>query len=116
MSNLTPFHADIKDILEQARSKTRSAVNTAMVEAYWLIGRRIVEEEQRGESKAEYGTRLIEFAKGKFAVEIASTEQLVPTLELIKQAVEVQPIHAKAGRKPSKHTSPVILGEVLRQR
>lgn len=35
-----------------------------------------------------YGTRLIEFAKGKTAVEIASTEQLVPTLELIKQAVE----------------------------
>lgn len=60
MSNLTPFHADIKNILEQARSKTRSAVNAAMVEAYWLIGRRIVEEEQRGEPKAEYGTRLIE--------------------------------------------------------
>ena len=35
-----------------------------------------------------YGTRLIELAKGKTAVEIASTEQLVPTLELIKQAVE----------------------------
>lgn len=35
-----------------------------------------------------YGTRLIEFAKGKTSVEVASTEQLVPTLELIKQAVE----------------------------
>ncbi len=33
-----------------------------------------------------YGTRLIEFAKGKTALEIASTDQLVPTLELIKQA------------------------------
>ncbi|TAJ93824.1 MAG: DUF1016 domain-containing protein [Gammaproteobacteria bacterium] len=60
MNTLTTFHADIKNILEQARSKARSAVNAAMVEAYWLIGRRIVEEEQRGQHKAEYGTRLLE--------------------------------------------------------
>jgi len=60
MSRLTTFHADIKNILEQARGKARSAVNTAMVEAYWLIGQRIVEEEQGGQHKAEYGSRLIE--------------------------------------------------------
>lgn len=35
-----------------------------------------------------YGTRLIELAKGKTALEVASTADLVPTLELIKQAVE----------------------------
>lgn len=60
MSGLTTFHADIKNILEQARTKARSAVNAAMVEAYWLIGRRIVEEEQHGHHKAEYGSRLLE--------------------------------------------------------
>ena len=60
MSALTTFHADIKNILEQARGKARSAVNAAMVEAYWLIGRRIVQEEQLGQHKAQYGTRLIE--------------------------------------------------------
>ncbi len=60
MSELSTFHTDIKNILEQARGKVRSAVNAAMVEAYWLIGRRIVEEEQRGQRKSEYGTRLIE--------------------------------------------------------
>ncbi|MES2354424.1 MAG: DUF1016 N-terminal domain-containing protein [Pseudomonadota bacterium] len=60
MSALTTFHADIKKILEQARGKARSAVNAAMVEAYWLVGQRIVEEEQRGQHKAEYGARLIE--------------------------------------------------------
>jgi len=59
MNSLTAFHADVKRILEQARGKARSAVNAAMVEAYWLIGRRIVEEEQRGQHKAEYGARLI---------------------------------------------------------
>lgn len=60
MSTLTVFHADIKNILEQARSKARSAVNAAMVEAYWQIGQRIVEEEQFGRHKAQYGKRLIE--------------------------------------------------------
>ncbi len=60
MSTSTIFHTDIKRILEQARTQARSAVNAAMVEAYWLIGRRIVEEEQLGQQKAEYGSRLIE--------------------------------------------------------
>ncbi|MBX9895802.1 MAG: PDDEXK nuclease domain-containing protein [Nitrosomonas sp.] len=60
MNALTTFHADIKNILEQARSKARSAVNAAMVEAYWQIGQRIVEEEQLGQHKAQYGKRLIE--------------------------------------------------------
>lgn len=60
MNALTSFHGDIKSILEQARGKARSAVNAAMVEAYWLIGQRIVEEEQQGQHKAQYGKRLIE--------------------------------------------------------
>jgi len=60
MSALTTFHADIKNILAQARGKARSAVNAAMVEAYWLIGQRIVQEEQQGQHKAQYGTRLME--------------------------------------------------------
>ena len=60
MSALTTFHSDVKNILEQARGKARSAVNAAMVEAYWLIGQRIVKEEQLGQHKAQYGTRLIE--------------------------------------------------------
>lgn len=68
MSAVTTLHADIKKILEQARSKARTAVNAAMVEAYWLIGRRIVQEEQHGQHKAQYGTRLME------ALSLALTE------------------------------------------
>ncbi|MBL4941889.1 MAG: DUF1016 family protein [Colwellia sp.] len=60
MNELTAFHSEIKTILAQARSKARSAVNSAMVEAYWLIGQRIVEEQQQGQHKAKYGKRLIE--------------------------------------------------------
>ncbi|EIC22947.1 DUF1016 N-terminal domain-containing protein [Thiorhodovibrio frisius] len=51
--------ADIKAILSQARGKTAQAVNSAMVEAYWRIGQRIVEEEQGGSEKATYGEGLL---------------------------------------------------------
>jgi predicted nuclease of restriction endonuclease-like (RecB) superfamily len=60
MGELTHFYTEIKTILQQARSKAQTAVNSAMVEAYWLIGKRIIEEEQQGDSKATYGKRLME--------------------------------------------------------
>ena len=64
---------EIKKILKNARQKAYTAINSAMVEAYWEIGRRIVEEEQRGKERAEYGKEIIknlskelteEFGKG----------------------------------------------------
>lgn len=59
MSELTNFYSEIKEILAEARSKAYSAVNLAMVEAYWFIGKRIVEEEQNGKDRAAYGEFLI---------------------------------------------------------
>ena len=54
----------IKEVLEQARAQSYRAVNFAMVQAYWNIGRIIVEEEQKGKTKADYGKQLIgELAK-----------------------------------------------------
>lgn len=53
------FFDDIQKILSEAREKTYTAINSAMVEVYWLIGRRIVEEEQAGLAKAKYGEYLI---------------------------------------------------------
>lgn len=50
---------DIKAILAAARQRAYAAINFAMVEAYWLIGRRIVQEEQEGASRAGYGEGLI---------------------------------------------------------
>ena len=64
---------EIKTILKNARQKAYTAVNSAMVEAYWEIGRRIVEEEQNGKERAEYGKEIVknlskelteEFGKG----------------------------------------------------
>ena len=50
---------DVRVILQQARQKSFVAVNTLMVDAYWQIGQRIVQEEQGGNARAEYGAQLI---------------------------------------------------------
>jgi predicted nuclease of restriction endonuclease-like (RecB) superfamily len=47
-------------ILEDARTHVSRTVNTAMVHAYWLVGREIFEVEQRGRERAGYGDHLIE--------------------------------------------------------
>ena len=69
----TNYVVEIKEILSNARKRAYSAVNSAMVEAYWNIGKRIVEEEQDGKERAEYGKEIIkklskelttEFGKG----------------------------------------------------
>ena len=52
------FYSNIKEILETARKKAYAAINFAMVEAYWEIGKRIVEM-QDGNKTAEYGKQLI---------------------------------------------------------
>ena len=57
---LNPFHTRILQILSEARSNVVRSVNSEMVRAYWLIGQEIVEEEQRGKSRASYGEELIE--------------------------------------------------------
>jgi hypothetical protein len=54
------FYESIAVVLRTSRAKAYRAVNFTMVEAYWNIGRMIVEEEQRGEERAEYGAFLIQ--------------------------------------------------------
>jgi len=46
--------------IEQARRQLRQAVNSVMVQSYWEIGRLIVEDEQQGESRAEYGKQQLQ--------------------------------------------------------
>ena len=67
------FIQEIKQIVTNARQKAYVAINSAMVEAYWLMGKRIDEQEQEGKGRADYGSRLLkslskeltaEFGKG----------------------------------------------------
>ena len=50
---------EIVQLIQQARYNTVHAVNAVMTATYWEIGRRIVEIEQRGKKRAEYGEKLI---------------------------------------------------------
>ena len=50
---------EIGRLLENARNKIASTVNTALVETYWHIGKYIVEYEQKGNTRAEYGSDLL---------------------------------------------------------
>jgi hypothetical protein len=56
---ITPLYERIRRILELARTNVARTVNTTQVVANWLIGREIVEEEQKGEKRAVYGEQLI---------------------------------------------------------
>lgn len=59
---------DIANIIEEGRKKAYSAVNTAMVEAYWLTGKRIVEEEQHGQERAPYGESMLKDLSKKLTI------------------------------------------------
>ena len=60
---------DLKTIVSKARSKAFAAVNYSLVERNWRIGKRIVEEEQNGEARAEYGKHIIEVASAALTEE-----------------------------------------------
>ena len=50
---------DIQQILREAQKNAYTSINKAMVEAYWLVGQRIIEEEQQGENRAAYGKAVM---------------------------------------------------------
>ncbi|MBP5449611.1 MAG: hypothetical protein J6Y01_05775, partial [Spirochaetales bacterium] len=54
------FVNDIKTIIRNGRQAAYSAVSAVMTETYWNIGKRIIEQEQQGKTRAEYGKHLID--------------------------------------------------------
>jgi len=73
LSNSSHLFAEIREVLVTARRTAYKAVNFAMVTAYWNVGRLIVEDEQQGNTRAEYGKAILsdlskrltdEFGKG----------------------------------------------------
>ena len=58
-SDMEALYSSIRSILDKARKRAYSAINFAMVESYWKIGQSIVEHEQHGEARADYGKGLL---------------------------------------------------------
>lgn len=68
---------DLKSIINSGRDAAYQAANKAMIMTYWQVGRRIVEEEQQGEQRAEYGKNLISEIAAELAAEIGVTEKTI---------------------------------------
>lgn len=68
IDSVNSLYGQISDILKEARTKVSTTINTAMVAAYWHIGKLIVEA-QGGESKARYGDGLIDTISSKLTKE-----------------------------------------------
>lgn len=66
------FYKDMHEILEHAQNIAYAAVNDIMSYAYWNIRERIVEQEQKGVSKAKYGSYLIKRLAQELSGEFAS--------------------------------------------
>ena len=68
------FYNEIKKILISARNKVYQTANFAMVEAYWNIGKSIIEE-QGGNEKAEYGTGLLKELSKQMTQDFGRSEE-----------------------------------------
>lgn len=69
---MSHFYQHIAQILHTARRKAVQAVNVTMVQSYWEIGYVIVEEEQQGQHRAEYGANLMSYLAEKLTGEFGS--------------------------------------------
>lgn len=83
------LYDNVKGIIEDARASIYRSANFAMVQSYWKIGKLIVEEEQNGKDRAEYGKELIK----RLAVRLSDISNSPRTarrieLETLSAAVE----------------------------
>jgi predicted nuclease of restriction endonuclease-like (RecB) superfamily len=69
LSRLDTLYRQVHEILTAARDRAWQAVNAAMVGAYWEVGRVIVEDEQAGKGRADYGRRVLEGLARRLQVE-----------------------------------------------
>lgn len=74
-TNITPYqdiYAEIKETLLVSRNQAYNAVNFSMVQAYWQIGRIIIEHEQNGSIRADYGKAVLQEISEKLQQEFGS--------------------------------------------
>jgi predicted nuclease of restriction endonuclease-like (RecB) superfamily len=72
MKKKPALYERVRQILESARSTVARSVNTTQVVSNWLVGREIVEEEQKGKARADYGERLIRKLSAQLQVDYGS--------------------------------------------
>ena len=108
MADLSRDHDDLYErvarIIENARSQIARTVNTALVHAHWLIGREIVEVEQHGEARAEYGEQLVRALASRLT-ERYGRGFSYPSVERMKQFFLTFPTGSALPGSPNGRTS-----------
>lgn len=69
ITNQTPLFSEIKEIILQSRQRVFRMVNSVLLETYWEIGRVIVEDEQKGKDRADYGKSTLKNLANQLAFE-----------------------------------------------
>ncbi|MCM1457716.1 MAG: PDDEXK nuclease domain-containing protein [Lachnoclostridium sp.] len=112
------FVSDLKAIVHTAKAKAYQAADLYNVASNWLVGRRIVEQEQHGEARAQYGKHVIEiasltltaeFGKGYSISNLKSFRKFYLTFKYLQigQTASAQ----SADRQVSKGQTPSVLSE-----
>ncbi|MDR2648001.1 MAG: DUF1016 N-terminal domain-containing protein [Oscillospiraceae bacterium] len=90
--------AEIRAIMEAARTNLSREVNTTMLNTYWQVGRTIVEREQNGNLKAQYGKKLLIELSKRLTTELGrgySRSNLYNMRELYLQYPKIQTASGK---------------------
>lgn len=108
-----PLYQRIREILESARSNAARSVNTAQVMANWLIGREIVEEEQKGTRRADYGAQLLLELSSRLKKDFGNGYS-VDNLELFRRFYREYP--KLISEAPRRNFEPAGISEALRRK
>jgi len=101
--NAKPYHELVQQIsttFVHGQARAMAAVHSCLVETYWKIGQYIVEYEQQGKEKAEYGTRLLENLSHDLKL-IHGKGFSLSNVKRMRQLYVVYPIGAKASHQLS---------------
>ena len=91
IQDINLFYQEVREIIASARQNAVRSVDFCRVQMYWQIGRRILEEEQKGKERADYGSYLLKNLAKKLEPEYGSGFS-VRQLEMCRQFYRIYPI------------------------
>ena len=77
-SKIDKLFLDVKQIIDEGRRQGSDAISAVICMTNWRIGRRIILEEQHGETRAEYGKAIINSLSKKLVVEYGNNKSISP--------------------------------------
>jgi predicted nuclease of restriction endonuclease-like (RecB) superfamily len=110
-------YEQIKSVLREARAQAARSVNAHVVVAYWRIGRIIVEQEQGGKARADYGARLLEELSARLTSEFGagySTHNLKFIRQFYREYPALLPAEEKGDAPRSRSGGLPVIGDAPR--